>query len=110
MSARWRIISISLIIIVTLILTLGVLQVIPLNIFSIHAKPDQAPQKIYDYYLILDEKSEVLLMYVPLVVSKGDEIITEDNKLYRVVKIEENRAYARFVKNLKCSDLKVPVP
>jgi len=39
-------------------------------------------------------------MYVPLVVSVGDELISEDNRYYRIVRIEENRAYARFVRDV----------
>ncbi|SMC43961.1 hypothetical protein SAMN04488500_10331 [Sporomusa malonica] len=27
----------------------------------------------------------------------GDELVTDTNKRYTVVKVEENRAYARFV-------------
>jgi hypothetical protein len=55
---------------------------------------------VYDYYLIIDEQDGHTIMYVPLVVSVGDELISEDNKYYQIVRIEENRAYARFVKNV----------
>ncbi|HMM23146.1 MAG TPA: stage II sporulation protein P [Selenomonadales bacterium] len=76
---------------------LASLHLLPLNILSIQQKPEQAPQKVYDYYLIIDETDNQTLMYVPLVVSVGDEVITEENKRYQIVKVEENRAYARFV-------------
>ena len=82
------------------VLLLSMFYLIPLNIFSVQQKPLQAPQKIHDYYIIYDEKSGQDLMYVPLVVSVGDEVLTEDDKLYRIVKVEENRAYARFVEDM----------
>ena len=78
----------------------GTFHLIPLNIFSVQQKPQQEPQKIHEYYIIYDEKSGRDLMYVPLVVSVGDEILTEDNHLYRIVRVEENRAYARFVEDM----------
>jgi hypothetical protein len=71
-----------------------------LNLLPIQQKPEQAPQKVYDHYVILEEETDRMLMYVPLVVSVGDELITEENKRYQVVRIEENRAYARFVENV----------
>ncbi len=76
------------------------LHLLPLNILPIQQKPEQPPQKVYDYYLIYDDENGRLLMHVPLVVSVGDELISEENKRYRVVRIEENRAYARFVENV----------
>jgi len=88
------------------LLIFSFLHLLPLNIFSIHQKPEPAPQKVYDYYFILDETDGHSLMYVPLVVSVGDEILTEENKLYQVVKIEENRAYARFVKDINLDKYK----
>ncbi len=88
------------------LLIFSLLHLLPLNIFSIQQKPEPAPQKVYDYYLILDETDGHSLMYVPLVVSVGDEILTEENKLYQVVKIEENRAYARFVKDISLDKYK----
>lgn len=83
-----------------IIAAMSFLHLLPLNIFSVQQKPEQAPQKVYDYYYILDEEDGHTIMYVPLVVSVGDELISEDNRYYRVVRIEENRAYARFVKNI----------
>lgn len=83
------------------VLLLSAFHLIPLNIFSVQQKPQQAPQKIHDYYIIYDEKDGQDLMYVPLVVSVGDEVLTEDDKLYRIVKVEENRAYARFVEDMR---------
>jgi stage II sporulation protein P len=82
------------------VVTVGVLHYVPLNIFSVHQKPEQTPQKVYDYYNIIEEDTGEILMYVPLVVSVGDELISENNKRYKIVKVEENQAYARFVENL----------
>lgn len=73
------------------------INLLPLNMLSVQQKPEQAPQKVHEYYIIIDEATGRNLMYVPLVVSIGDEVITEENKRYEVVRVEENRAYARFV-------------
>lgn len=91
---------------VAIIAALGSLHLLPLNILSVQQKPEQAPQKVYDYYIIIDEQDGKTLMYVPLVVSVGDELISEENKYYRVVRIEENRAYARFVKDVNLEKYK----
>lgn len=76
------------------------LHLLPSSLLPIQQKPEQAPQKAYDYYVIVDAADDRTLMYVPLVVSVGDELITEENKRYRVERVEENRAYARFVENV----------
>lgn len=88
------------------IIAFSFLHLLPLNIFSIQQKPEPEPQKVYDYYLIVDEKDGHTLMYVPLVVSVGDEVLSEENKLYKVVRIEENRAYARFVEDINLEKYK----
>lgn len=54
---------------------------------------------VYPYYFIYEEKSGHHLMTVSIVVTIGDELITEDNKLYRVVRMDENKAYARYVRD-----------
>lgn len=82
------------------IITISALFIAPLNLLSFYKKPVPAPQQIYDYYIILDEKTGKDLMYVPLVVNLGDEVITEENKRYQVVRIVDNQAYARFVENI----------
>ncbi|WP_425059775.1 hypothetical protein SCACP_03830 [Sporomusa carbonis] len=88
------------------VIAAGATYYIPLNIFSVQQKPEQAPQKVYDYYIIMDEDTGETLMYVPLVVSVGDELISEKNKRYRVVKVEGNQAYARFVEDLNLEQYK----
>jgi hypothetical protein len=60
-----------------------------------------AVQKSYDYYDITDETDQKVLMRIPVVVNIGDELLTDDNKLYRVTRIEENHAYAAFIRTVK---------
>lgn len=79
---------------------LAAAHLLPLNFLSVQQKPEQAPQKVYEYYLIIDEATGSTLMHVPLVVSPGDEVITEENKRYTVVRVEENRAFARYVEDV----------
>ena len=82
------------------IVTIGVVYYVPLTMFSVQQKPEQAPQKVYDYYIVVEEDTKEVLMYVPLVVSVGDELVSDQNKRYKIVKVEENQAYARFVEDL----------
>ena len=69
-----------------------------LKIFPFQQKPE--PQQLYDYYLILDEVDGHSLMYVPVTVNVGDEVLTDENKRYKIVKIEEDKATARFVEDV----------
>jgi len=66
------------------------------------AKPEQSPPKErYDYYLIIEESTNKTTAYVSTVtVNIDDEYISEDNKRYIIVKIEENRAYTLYVDRL----------
>lgn len=57
------------------------------------------PHLVYPYYFIYEEKSGCHLMTVSIVVTVGDELITENDQLYRIVNIEENKAYARYVRD-----------
>jgi len=106
MKFKGRYLLITVIIILSSIVVFGALHIIPLNIFSIQQKPDPNPQKIYDYYIIFDEIDGRSLMYVPLVVNVGDEVLTEENKRYKVVRVEENRAFARFVEDINLEKYK----
>lgn len=81
------------------ILVFACLYLLPYNILPIQQKPEQTP-KAYDYYIIVDEETDQSLMYVPVVVNIGDEVLSEDNKRYRVVKVVENKAYARYVQDI----------
>lgn len=50
------------------------------------------------YYVIVDEVDAKYLMYTEVTVRVGDELITGDNRLYRVVEVKGNRAKARFIR------------
>lgn len=89
-----------------LLFAFSLLHILPLNLFSVQQKPTPEPQKIYDYYIIVDEADNHSLMYVPLVVNVGDEVLSEENKRYKVVRIEQNRAIARFVEDVKLEEPK----
>lgn len=97
---------ITIIIILVSLSVFSALHILPLNLFSVQQKPAPQPQKIYDYYTIVDEANGHSLMYVPLVVNVGDEVLTEENKRYKIVKIEQNRAFARFVENVNLEHYK----
>jgi hypothetical protein len=73
----------------------------PPNFFPLQQKPEETTQRIYDYYIILDEQDGHTLMYIPLIAHIGDEVLSEENKLYVITRVEENRAYARFVRDVK---------
>lgn len=83
-----------------MLLLMATLYLLPLNLFTAQQKPEEITQPIHEYYIIIDEATGVELMYIPLVVSIGDEVITEDDKRYTIVKVEKNRAYARFVEDV----------
>ncbi|CUH97747.1 hypothetical protein P22_3891 [Propionispora sp. 2/2-37] len=101
-----RLIIITGVIIICGFILFSLLHLVPFQILPLQNKPEQVPQKVYDYYLILDEQDERTLMYVPLVAHVGDEVLTEDNKLYQIVRIEENRAYARFIRSIDLEKIK----
>lgn len=61
------------------------------------------PQLIYPYYFIYEEKSGHHLMTVSVVVTVGDELVSEDDRLYRIIRLEKNNAYARYVRDLTLS-------
>ncbi len=90
------------------ILAFSLLHILPFNIFSTQQMPEQHPEptKVYDYYIIVDEVDGHSLMYVPLVVNIGDEVLTDQNKRYKVVKIEENRAFAKFIEDVNLEKYK----
>ena len=94
--AKRQIASFVLIGLVLLVAGYFALSFLPLNLLPLQQKP--APQTIHDYYEILDESSGESLMMVPLVVNVGDELLTEDNRWFRIVKVVEDKAYARRVK------------
>lgn len=88
------------------ILLLSLLHIIPLHFLPIQPKPETQSQNVYEYYIIIDESDGHSLMYVPLVVNIGDEVVTEENKRYKVVKIEQNFAFARFIEEVNLEKYK----
>jgi len=67
--------------------------------------PNRSVPRQYDYYRIVDEKTNQLLMTISSApVTKGDELITGDNKRYVIVKVEKNVAYARYVETVDFTD------
>jgi hypothetical protein len=66
---------------------------IPFKGLGEYHKPEQA----YEYYYIYAEEDGRELMRVPVAISIDDELITEDNKRYKIVQIEGNKGIARFV-------------
>lgn len=105
---RWKraLLLLAGICILSAVVLSGYVYYAPFSIMPPQNKPDQAPQKVYDYYMIIDEASGTTLMYIPLVAHVGDEVLSEDNKLYEIVRIEENRAYARFVRDINIEKYK----
>lgn len=58
----------------------------------------QRPDPEYAYYIVIDEESNEILTYVSSVrVTVGDEYLTGDGRRYAVVRMEENRAFARRI-------------
>ena len=108
MVRKRRLVVIIGIIILSSVILAGINHLYPFNLFIRQQKPEQAPQKAYDFYLVVDVETDRTLMYVPVVVSVGDEVITEENKRYQVVRVEENRAYARFVENINLEQYTPP--
>ncbi|MBC8014216.1 MAG: stage II sporulation protein P [Sporomusaceae bacterium] len=106
MKFKGRYLLLAGIIILLGIFAFSTLHILPLTLFPVQQKPDPQPQKLHDYYIISDEIDGHSLMYVPLVVNIGDEVITEENKRYKVVRIEENRAFARFVEDISLEEHK----
>jgi hypothetical protein len=100
MTAKRRLLFILGLVILAVLVTVGALNRLPANILPIEQKPEQQQPMPYEYYVIMDAENEEILMYVPLKVNVGDELISDKNKRYQVVRIEENRAYARFVENV----------
>lgn len=59
-----------------------------------------APPQSYDYYYIFAEEDGRELMRVSVPLNIDDELITEDNKRYKIVQVEGNRGTARFMENV----------
>lgn len=69
-------------------------------LFPVFTRPPQAKpeliieNKVYEYYILIDQETGEVLGHVSsLEVTTGDEYISENNKRYVVIRVEENRAY-----------------
>jgi len=79
-----------------IILILGFWYYTPQYLPAPFKKSEQTPANPYEYYIIKDEATDNILMYVSVVkVSVGDELLMDTGKWYRVMRVEENIAYAR---------------
>lgn len=96
---RRKLLVISMVIL-SVIVALGFLDWRAANRLPSEQKPELPSAYPYEYYVIMDAENEEILMYVPIKVNVGDEMVSDKNKRYQVVRIEENRAYARFVENV----------
>ena len=85
---------------VVILIGVGIVYYTPFPWLSVQQKPEQSPPKVYDYYVVVEETTNEVLMYVPIVINVGDELVSEQNKRYKIVKVEENYGYARFVEDL----------
>ncbi|SDD67634.1 hypothetical protein [Sporomusa acidovorans] len=72
-------------------------------------KPLPAPQSpSYTSFVILEETTGETLMQISVPPTVGDELVTDTNKRYTVVKVEEKRAYARFVEDVNLKKYQNP--
>jgi hypothetical protein len=85
-----------------IILALALLLIFALVIRPLVLVKERRPQlPEFPYYVIVDLETDTPLAYISSIpVTVGDELITRENKLYRVVAVEGNTAYARFVKKV----------
>jgi hypothetical protein len=67
-------------------------------------KYTQKPEPMHEYYYIHAEEDGRELMRVPIAVSIDDELITEDNKRYRIIRVEGNVGVARFMESIDLDD------
>jgi hypothetical protein len=89
----------------TIIILTGFIVLIYLGIRYLvpFVSPSPGPKSIrpypvqYSYYQIIDEATGKTLTYISSTpVTVGDEYITGDNRRYVVVRLQGNKAYAKF--------------
>jgi hypothetical protein len=80
-----------------------IVNLIPLKGFGVYQKPEQ---EAHEYYYIYAEEDGRELMRVPVAVSIDDELITDDNKRYKIVKTEGNKGIARYVETVNMDEYK----
>lgn len=61
----------------------------------------QLGEKLYQHYTITDASGTNELLRVSVPVRVGDEVLAGDNRLYRVFRVKDNQAYARFVRQMR---------
>lgn len=70
-------------------------------------EPPPAPP--FERYTIVDTASGLPLVVIPHPVQVGDEWLTSDNRVFRVFRVEGDRAYARLVRRERAPPLP-PIP
>lgn len=93
----------SLLIIGFLAFLIGVaiiVSIVPFKGFSVSQKPEQP----YEHYYIYAEEDGRELMRVPIAISIDDELITEDNKRYKIVKVEGDKGIAQYVETISLEE------
>lgn len=70
------------------------------------APPPPAQPEAHEYYTIIDEADGHTLMYIPVTAQIGDEVLAEDNKLYRITRLQDHTAYASFVQDVNLAPYK----
>lgn len=83
--SRWSIFAAGVLLLVALLLAVQK----PL-------KPNVPEANPYPYYVVIDEQTGKELVKLPHKVQPGDEWITTENRVYRVRKVQGNKALARF--------------
>lgn len=96
MNKRWVMVLVIIIGIISVTFTVQYIKKYNAN----HPNPQYRARQ-YAYYQIVDQKTgENLMTISSSPVERGDELITGDNRLFRVEKVKGNKAYARFIKKV----------
>lgn len=73
-----------------------IIYIVPFKGFGNYQKPEAA----YEYYYVYAEEDGRELMRVPVPINIDDELITDDNKRYKIISVDGNKGIARFVENV----------
>ena len=71
---------------------------------------NEKPVQTYDYYYIYAEEDGRELMRVPITISVDDELITEDNKRYKIISVQGDKGIARYVEDINIEQYKPKNP
>lgn len=103
MSLLRKRLSILILGILALLIGVAVLVfILPFKGFGVSQKPEQP----YEYYYIYAEEDGRELMRVPITINIGDELITEDNKRYKVIKVDGAKGIAQYVETISLEEYK----